>query len=116
MSRVARFTYADIQKFPKEVQESIYRQIADKTSNVEQHTINVPKITDALKITDKGCSIHIHSIRKRLTDSDGICAKFAIDAIVLAGIIENDDPSIVKEVSYSQEKGEPEQTIITINY
>lgn len=58
--------------------------------------------------------IHIHSIRKREVDADGISAKAAIDGLVLGGILQDDSPKYVKEVSYSQEKGDPEETIITI--
>lgn len=60
--------------------------------------------------------IHIHSARKRLCDADGACGKYAIDGLIHAGIIPNDDPAHVREVSYSQEKaaGRAEETIITI--
>ena len=56
----------------------------------------------------------MHSIRKRLTDADGVSAKAAIDGLVLAGILPDDSPKYVKEVTYSQEKGDPEKTIIEI--
>jgi len=58
--------------------------------------------------------IHIHSIRKRLADPDGISGKAAIDGIVKCGVLKDDSVKFVKEVRYSQEKGEPEETIITI--
>ena len=70
---------------------------------------------------DSGCdprfSIHIHSIRKRLADPDGISAKAVIDGIVKAGILEDDSAKHVKEVVYSQEKvakGGEEKTVVTI--
>lgn len=63
---------------------------------------------------DTRLSIHVHSIRKRLTDADGISAKAAIDGLVLAGLLPDDSPKYVKEVTYSQEKGDPEKTIIEI--
>ena len=59
-------------------------------------------------------SIHIHSKRKRLVDIDGISAKAIIDGIVHSGLLEDDSPVYVKEVSYSQEKSGEEETIITI--
>jgi len=43
--------------------------------------------------------IHIKSIRKRLTDVDGISAKSCIDGLVLADIIPDDSPDIITEVS-----------------
>jgi Holliday junction resolvase RusA-like endonuclease len=48
------------------------------------------------------------------SDADGISAKAAIDGLVHAGLLKDDSPKYVKEVSYSQEKGEPEETIITL--
>lgn len=59
-------------------------------------------------------SIHVHSVRKRLADADGISAKAAIDGLVLAGLLPDDSPKYVKAVTYSQEKGSPEKTIMEI--
>jgi len=60
-------------------------------------------------------SIHIHSNRHRLTDADGACGKYAIDSLISAGILEDDRPEIVREVTHSQEKTKgPEITEITI--
>lgn len=60
------------------------------------------------------CSIHIHSKRGRLTDADGISAKAAIDGAVHGGILQDDSPEFVQEVSYSQAKtsAKNEETII----
>ena len=63
--------------------------------------------------------IHIKSFRYRLADADGISAKAAIDGLVMANIIPDDSPDIVREVTYSQEKikrPEIEETIITLEY
>lgn len=116
MGKAARFTYEDIKKFPKDIQEAIYRQIAGPAAHMEPRPGAFFKIADALKITGKGCNIHIHSIRKRYTDPDGVCAKWAIDALVLAGLLPDDRQEIVREVRYSQERGEKEETIITVEY
>lgn len=59
-------------------------------------------------------NIHIHSIRKRLVDPDGISGKAAIDGLVHAGVLEDDSSEFINQVSYSQEKGKEEKTIITI--
>ena len=62
-------------------------------------------------------SIHIHSKRKRLVDADAVSAKAAIDGLVHSGILQDDSPEFVQEVSYSQEKvqkGEEEETIMTL--
>ena len=64
---------------------------------------------------DSPCRIHVHSVRKRLADSDGVSAKAAIDGMERAGILPNDSTEFVKSTTYSQEKGKEEQTIITIS-
>lgn len=58
--------------------------------------------------------IAVHSVRKRLADPDGISAKAAIDAIVAAGVLQDDSAKFVKEVRFTQEKGSEEKTIIVI--
>lgn len=61
--------------------------------------------------------IHVKSFRYKLTDADGICAKWTIDGIVDAGILEDDRPEIVETVTHSQEqisKNIEEFTVITI--
>ena len=69
----------------------------------------------------KGCqaqnprySIHIHSKRKRLADPDGISAKAAIDGIVRAGLLPDDSHDYIKEITFSQEKSQTNETIIEI--
>ena len=66
------------------------------------------------KTFTKPVEIHVHSIRKRLCDADGISAKAAIDGLVHAGILADDSPKEVKSVTFSQDKGTPEMTEITI--
>ena len=67
---------------------------------------------------DSRVSIHIHSIRKRLADPDGISAKAVIDGIVKAKILEDDSTKHVKQVSFSQEKAgeDEEKTIVTLEW
>lgn len=60
------------------------------------------------------CRIHIHSKRKRLTDADGVSAKAAIDGLVHGGLLQDDSPEFVQEVSYSQAKAKNEETIIEV--
>ncbi len=66
---------------------------------------------------DKRCRIRIVSHRHRLCDADGISAKAAIDGLVDAGVLRDDSPAEVEEVSYGQEhigRKLPEITVITI--
>ena len=65
-------------------------------------------------------NISVHSKRYRLTDTDGACFKYVLDALVDAGVFQNDTPEYIKEITHSQEKvsrakGEMEETIITIS-
>jgi len=85
------------------------------TTNLEQNPSNAPLGKEETEGEDSPVSIHVHSIRKRLTDADGISAKAAIDGLVNAGVLPDDSPKYVKQVTYSQEKGKQEETIITIN-
>lgn len=85
--------------------------------NLESHVINpVKKKNETEEVVKKVC-IHVHSKRKRLADIDGICAKHVIDGLVDGGILIDDSPKYVKEVTFSQEKrkkGEGEETVIEI--
>ena len=89
--------------------------ISLSTTNVEQGTGNESLATQKAQGFDGPVSIRIHSKRKRLTDSDGACSKYLIDAIVDAGLLRDDSPKEVKEVTHSQEKTKgPEITEVTI--
>ena len=66
------------------------------------------------KRLDKKSNIHIHSRRKRLADPDGISAKAVIDGLVKAGVLPDDSSKFVKEISFSQEKADEDETIVTI--
>lgn len=84
--------------------------VADLESDTRYETILKNKVTSF----NTPVSIHIHSTRKRLVDADSVSAKAAIDGLVNAGLLEDDSSEFVQEVSYSQEKGEPEETTITV--
>ena len=66
---------------------------------------------------DTPCSIHLHSLRHRLADTDGLSGKAVIDGIVKSGLLADDSSKEIKSVTFSQEKipsSEEEKTIITI--
>lgn len=86
----------------------------DTNADMEQVASDEPLAAKKGARFDSPVRIHIHSVRKRLADPDGISAKAAIDGIVQAGVLVDDSAKYVKEVSYSQEKGFPEKTIIKI--
>ena len=62
--------------------------------------------------------IVVHSIRRRLVDTDGISAKAVIDGLVKAGIFEDDNAQIIKSIKYTQESakdaGQSPKTLIFI--
>ena len=84
-------------------------------SDMESHPCDAPLGKEEIKGFTSPVSIHVHSIRSRSTDADGISAKAVIDGIVKTGLLVDDSPKYVKQVSYSQEKGSPEITIIEVS-
>ena len=83
-------------------------------ADLESFIVNESFSEDGFKTLDSQCSIHIHSKRKRLTDADGVSAKAAIDGAVHGGLLQDDSPEFVQEVSYSQAKSTEEETIIEV--
>jgi hypothetical protein len=84
---------------------------------LESNTSNGAMAEKEITPFNSRVSIHVHSKRKRLVDADAVSAKAAIDGLVHAGLLQDDSPKYVEEVSYTQEKiqkGETEETIITI--
>lgn len=90
---------------------------SDKASNVECLTRNASLPACKGPLFDSQVSIRVHSYRTRLVDVDGVSAKYAIDGLVMGGIIANDTTKEVREVTYSQTKVKnksEEKTEITI--
>ena len=83
-------------------------------ANMEQGIGDAPLATGKNAYFSTQVSIHIHSVRTRLADSDGVCYKYAIDELVNRGVLVDDSPKYVKQVTFSQSKGDKEETIITI--
>ena len=101
-----------------QVEKQIVKENSNRTTvpttNMESNTRNEPLATGKNAHLAAPVSIHIHSIRKRSVDSDGISGKYAIDQLVNSRLLIDDSPAYVKEVTYSQEKGAPEKTTITL--
>ncbi len=89
-----------------------------KATNLEQNISNETKGQNEIEAFKSPVSILIHSYRYRLADPDGISAKWAIDAIVKAGILVDDKSENIKEVRFKQtkikKKDAEEYTVITI--
>ncbi len=82
--------------------------------NVEQNSRNALHGEKEVERFTTRVDIHIHSKRKRLVDPDGISAKAVIDGLVLSGLLADDTPEEIRNVTYSQEKAKDEETIITV--
>ena len=89
-------------------------RIAVSASDMEQNASDAPMAEKEATGSHPPYDIAVHSVRKRLADIDGISAKAAIDGIVKAGILPDDSAKYIKSITYTQEKGEPEKTIINI--
>ena len=63
---------------------------------------------------DKRVCVHVHSKRIRLADTDGCSVKAVMDGITKAGILPDDSAKFIEKVSFTQEKSNTEETIITI--
>ena len=90
---------------------------ANKASNLECLTRNASLPACKGPLFDSQVSVRVHSYRTRLVDVDGVSAKYAIDGLVMGGIIANDTTKEVREVIYTQTKVKNkshEKTEITI--
>jgi hypothetical protein len=85
----------------------------NRPANVESAAKVKPLAADENTPPDTRYNLHIHSVRKRLCDLDGISSKAAIDGIVKAGILPDDSAQYIKQITYTQEKGSPERTEIS---
>jgi hypothetical protein len=99
-----------------------------KTANANRNTAapadmepdigNEPLGAEKAQGHDSRCCLHVHSIRATLADPDGISAKAAIDGLIHGGILQDDSPRQIQEVTYSQEKCRKgqEKTVITLTW
>ena len=96
----------------KEISKRDYTPIS--LTDLESFIVHESLSENGFEALASQSSIHIHSKRKRLTDADGVSAKAAIDGAVHGGLLQDDSPEFVQEVSYSQAKSKDEETIIEI--
>ena len=92
----------------------MYNSASLPHANMEQASGNASLAAQKMQGLNPPFNILIHSIRKRLCDTDGISAKAAIDGLVKAGIFADDSTKYIKKISFSQEKGAEEKTIFEI--
>ena len=90
---------------------------ANKATDLERTSCNASLPACKGPLFDTQVSVRVHSYRTRLVDVDGVSAKYAIDGLVMGGIIANDTTKEVCEVIYTQTKVKnksQEKTEITI--
>jgi len=83
-------------------------------ADMEQVVSDAPLAEKKIKGFASPVRVNFHSVRKRLADVDGISGKAVLDGIVIAGLLPDDSTEYVTSVTYSQEKGAEEMTIVTI--
>ena len=87
---------------------------SDPNADVESNTWHAALSTNADASFVAPVRLHFHHTRNRLADLDGLSVKAAIDGLVAAGILADDSPKHVAEITHTQSKGDPEVTTITI--
>lgn len=107
---------------PKDSYEQLERKLQEKTCHTpscsvtvnECNIVNEPLETKKVARFKSKVIIHIHSKRNRLIDIDNLFAKYFIDGIRYAGILQDDSPQYIEKIVHTQEKSKLEETIITI--
>ena len=115
---MARHRTFKLEDLDPEQQAFVKNQLSVSTPNVEPCTRNEAARANAAEAFDAPVSIHIHSLRNRPADADGLCAKWIIDSLVEVGLLADDSPRQVKSVTFSQEQigaDRVEETILTIH-
>lgn len=91
-----------------------YNNSAVPSPHLERNSKHAVKAKNARQKLGEVVRIKFHSKRNQLIDPDGLYSKAAIDGLTEGGILIDDSAAYVESVSYSQEKSEEEETIITI--
>ncbi len=107
----------ELQNFLKGRHAKVRNHTPRKTTHLEPDCSHEIERPNEIKAFDSPVNVTVHSYRYRLCDPDGISVKWALDAIVKAGILVDDKPENVKEVRFKQSKipkTEDEKTVITL--
>jgi hypothetical protein len=95
----------------------IGHNLASATADVERGAGHVAPPEVRRQALFAAAGLRIRSFRHRLADPDGVCAKWAIDGLIEAGVLPDDSARFVKSLTYEQTKipaSEPERTEIEI--
>jgi len=99
--------------FSPEWQKKIRDQAASQVSHDKQHSGDGAKTKVKAKAYMQRARLHIHSKRHRLCDPDGLYPKHFIDSAVRGGVLVDDSADYISQVTFSQEKSDVEETILT---
>jgi len=100
----------------KEDQEKADRRARLSAANVEPDSSDGPAPVLETQEVPKAAHLRVHSIRKRLGDCDGVSVKAVLDGCTKAGLIPDDGPEYIEAVTFTQEKGKEEKTILTFTW
>ena len=113
----AKWTAAEYRYYARTGKMPNRDRVTIPLANVESSAGNAAKKADAPEKINPPVGIVVHSQRYRLPDSEGICAKWAIDAIVAAGILPDDSPKFVTATEFKTEqisRSESEKTYLIL--
>lgn len=82
---------------------------ARAAADMEPRTCYAPLAKKKTARFNRPVSIRMHQIRNRLTDSDGACVKYVLDAIVSAGVLCDDSPEQIPESPAETQEKRPGQ-------
>lgn len=89
---------------------------SDSNANLEPDTSHGVLGKKEAQRPDSPVRITFLHVRKTLVDIDNLSGKAAIDGLVKAGILKDDSPKFVSEVTHKQYQGEEEKTAILIEW
>lgn len=105
-----------ISDFNERVQAQIRNQIAGSRAFMESHSFVEAERPHAVETLDAPYYISVRCKTKNAmrSDPDNICIKWILDELVNQRILSNDTSKEIKRISFTREKGEPDETIITV--
>ena len=93
--------------------EANYRNPA-ADANLEPNSGDAPDEPQETPRFTTPCRLSFTHTRAQLADLDNLSVKAAIDGVVHAGVLADDTPQQVAEITTDQVKGKPEKTVIVI--
>ena len=114
---MTRWTEEQVEQHNAKVRQGRGNHGASARAADEPSVVDEPEATHANQAFVSPVAIRLTHYRRTLADADAPIGKWFIDAIVEAGILHDDSPAFVTEVSHRQvqiEQWEEEQTVILL--